>query len=197
MISALGSAAMNSGPIIPPPMAGEAATPRTDAFISSVISAGSIRSISTSLKVRLIRSTECRCSLPGTSTVTDSRSLGMVMTLAAGGRRSASLDRSAGGLTHMHFGLDEILREMHRLAIQLVQQRAGGAAAYFPLAVPHRCQGWRGDGRFLQVVVASDGNIHARCQAGTGYAIHQADSDEIVPAAGSRRPVLQGEELAG
>ena len=75
------------------------------------------------------------------------------------------------------------------------------AAADLALAVPDSRQRRRRDLRFLEIVVAGDGNVDARHEAGTRDAVHQADGDEVVPAADgsrlSRHITVVRPELAG
>ena len=82
-------------------------------------------------------------------------------------------------------------------AVELVEQRARGAAADLALAVPDGGQRRRGDRRFFQIVIAGDRDVDTGHQAGARDAVHQADGDEVVPAAGGRRLVLQRQELPG
>ena len=101
-------------------------------------------------------------------------------------------------LANVQLGADQLKRAGIVLdRVDAVQQGARGAAADLGLAVPDGRQRRSGDGGFLQVVIAGDGDVDARHEAGAGDAVHQADGDQIVPADGGGRLVGQGEELAG
>ena len=95
----------------------------------------------------------------------------------------------------MQLRLNQFLRRPHRLAIELVEKRARGAASDFALAVPDRNQRRCRDLRFLEVVITGDRYVDAGNPSSSGNAVHKANGNEIVPTTSRRRFVLECQEL--